>query len=165
MRSFAWYGLPPLVWMALIWGASSDLGSADNTAGPIAWIVTALFPWATTAQIELAHGALRKFGHLTEYAILAALWFRALYAGRRLASTESALGALAISVSWAMADELHQSFVPSRTASFLDVAFDAIGAALCLFIVARTVSKLPPELELEPRIEGVAEPVAEEVDA
>ena len=151
--------------MALIWGASSDLGSADNTAGPIAWIVTALFPWATTAQIELAHTAVRKVGHLTEYAILAALWFRALYAGCRLPTTQSALGALAVSVSWAIADELHQSFVPSRTASFLDVAFDAIGAALLLFIVARKVAKRPSELDLEPRIEGVAQTVAEEVDA
>ena len=38
------YWLPPLLWMALIWGVSSNLGSADNTAGPVAWILTALFP-------------------------------------------------------------------------------------------------------------------------
>ena len=151
------YWLPPLLWMALIWGVSSNLGSVDNTAGPFAWILTALFPWATVAQIELAHSVIRKFGHLTEYAILAALWFRALYAGRRLPSTQSALAALAISVAWAIADEVHQSFVPSRSASALDVLFDSTGAALILFVVAR--------LHFEPRVEGVAQAVAEEVDA
>ena len=136
MRSFARYWLPPLLWMALIWGVSSDLGSVDNTAGPVGWIVTMLFPWATAAQIELAHRVIRKFGHLTEYAILAAL---------------------AISIAWAIADEVHQSFVPSRSASALDVLFDSAGAALILFVVAR--------LHLEPRIQRVAQAVAEEVDA
>ena len=165
MRSFGRYWLPPLLWMALIWGVSSDLGSVDNTAGPVGWIVTMLFPWATAAQVELAHGVIRKFGHLTEYAILAALWFRALYAGRRLRPTPSALAALAISVGWAIADEVHQSFVPSRTASVLDVLFDSTGVALILLVLARTVAKLPSELDFEPRVEGVAQTVAKQVDA
>ena len=152
------YWLPPLLWMALIWSVSSDIGSADHTAGPFAWIFTTLFPWASAAHIELAHGVVRKLGHLIEYAILAALWFRALCAGRRLpSSTPSALGAFAISVGWAIVDEVHQIFVPTRTASVLDVLFDSIGAALILFVVAR--------LHLEPRVEGVAQAVAEEVDA
>ena len=157
MKSFAWYWLPPLFWMALIWSVSSDIGSADNTAGAFGWILTALFPWATPAQIELAHATVRKLGHLAEYAILAALWFRALHAGRRLPSTSSGLAALAVSVGWAIVDEVHQSFVPSRTASSLDVLFDSTGAALVLLVVAR--------LHLEPRVEGVAQAVAEEVDA
>ena len=130
--SFARYWFPPLAWMALIWGLSSDLGSADNTSGLFIWIVTALFPSATPAQIELAHGLVRKLGHLTEYAILAALWFRALHTGRRLQSMPSALAALAISIAWAITDELHQRIVPSRTASPLDVILDTTGATLAL---------------------------------
>ena len=132
MKSFARYWLPPLVWMALIWSMSSDPGSADNSAGPFAWIMTVLFPWATPAQIELAHLAVRKLGHMIEYAILAVLWFRTLYTGRRLPFTSSALAALAISVAWAIADEFHQSFVPSRNASAFDVIFDSTGASLAL---------------------------------
>jgi VanZ family protein len=130
--------------MALIWGASSDLGSADHTAGPVGWILSALFPWATDAQIELFHLVVRKLGHLTEYALLAALWFRALYAGRRLASTPSALAALAISLAWAIADETHQSFVPSRTASVLDVLFDATGAALATVALYVSTTRVSP---------------------
>ena len=130
--TFVGYWLPPLLWMGLIWSVSSDIGSADNTAGAFGWIVTALVPWATPAQIEMAHAVVRKLGHLAEYAILAALWFRTLNTGRRLPPTQSALAALAISVTWAIVDEVHQSFVPSRGASSLDVILDSTGATLCL---------------------------------
>ena len=132
MRLVARYWLPPLVWMAVIWSMSSDLGSADHTVGAVSWLVSAIAPWATPAQIELIHLGVRKLGHLTEYAILAALWFRALHAGRRLPSTRRALAALGISIAWAIGDELHQRFVPSRTASHLDVILDSAGAALAL---------------------------------
>jgi VanZ family protein len=123
--------------MGVIWGLSTDAGSADNTVGLLVWLANRLFPWATPGQVAFAHGVLRKLGHLTEYAILATLWFRALYLERRLGSAPSAWTALAISVAWAGADELHQTFVPSRTASPLDVLLDAAGATLALITLTR----------------------------
>jgi VanZ family protein len=139
---FARYWLPPLVWMALIWGLSTDVASPDNTSGLFVWLMTSLFPSATPAQIELAHRVIRKLGHPMEYAILAALWFRALYVGRRLPSAASAWAALAISVAWAVIDELHQGSVPSRTASTLDVILDTTGATLATLTAhALTVTK------------------------
>jgi VanZ family protein len=135
VTGFAGYGLPPLAWMALIWGFSSDIGSADHTAGIFGWIASLLLPWATPAQVALLHGLVRKLAHVTEYAILAALWFRALHGGRGLASAPSALAALGISIGWAIADELHQALVPSRTGSPLDVLVDATGAALGIVVL------------------------------
>ena len=132
MRAFLRYWLPPLAWMAVIWTLSADVASADHTSGFVVWIMTALFPSASQAQIALAHGLLRKLGHLMEYAILAALWFRALHTGRHLPMISSVFAALAISVAWAVADEFHQTFVPSRTASPLDVILDTTGATLAL---------------------------------
>lgn len=134
MTAFARYWLPPLLWMSLIWGLSSDVGSADTTLGLFGWLVSQIFPWATPAQIAFAHDLVRKLGHVTEYAILAALWFRATHAGHGLASGSSALTALAISVGWAIIDEVHQSFVPSRTASPHDVLLDSLGATLAVLI-------------------------------
>ncbi len=130
MNAFARYWLPPLLWMALIWGLSSDVGSAAQTSRFFVPLLTWLLPWATPAQIALAHGLVRKLGHLVEYAILAALWFRALRGERRLALPISAWIALATSVAWAILDELHQSTVASRTASATDVLLDAAGATL-----------------------------------
>ncbi len=39
-------------------------------------------------------------------------------------------GALVISVLWAVGDELHQAFVPSRSPSITDVGIDTLGVLL-----------------------------------
>src|SRR5688500_19210947 len=56
--------------------------------------------------------ALRKLAHAAEYAVLGALLFRTL--GRELQ-------AIAIGIAYAVTDEVHQAFVPSRLVSPLDV--------------------------------------------
>jgi VanZ family protein len=95
--------------------------------------------WATVAEINLV---LRKLGHLTEYAILATLLWRAL---RDLVRSRSfyplALIALIACAIFATTDEFHQSFIPSRTASPNDVMIDICGAAtglvICMLFAAR----------------------------
>ena len=71
---------------------------------------------------------LRKGAHLTEYAILGALLYRAL--GRMLP-------ALVLGILYAATDELHQGFVRGRHSSPFDVAFDACGLALGLLAWTR----------------------------
>jgi hypothetical protein len=44
--------------------------------------------------------------------------------------------ALAVAVAWASVDEIHQTSVPSRTGSPVDVAIDATGAAAALAVIA-----------------------------
>lgn len=73
---------------------------------------------------------LKKGAHFTAYAILAALLFAALGAGRR------AWGwAWLLAVLYACTDEWHQSFVPGRHPSPSDVLIDAGGAAAALAII------------------------------
>jgi VanZ family protein len=132
VKIFVSYWLPPLLWMALIWGLSSDVGSAAQTSRFLLPLLKWLLPWASPAQTELLHGLIRKSGHVVEYAVLAALWFRTLRRERGLALPASAWAALGISLAWAIADELHQSTVASRTASAVDVMIDGVGAALAL---------------------------------
>jgi len=38
-------------------------------------------------------------------------------------------------VLWAATDEFHQSLVPTRTASFMDVGIDTAGGILALFVI------------------------------
>jgi VanZ family protein len=71
---------------------------------------------------------LRKGAHLTEYAILGALLYRAL--GREAL-------ALAIGIAYAATDELHQHFVRGRHASPIDVGIDAVGVALGMLVWLR----------------------------
>ncbi len=102
MRSVGRYA-PPLALMGVIFllSSQSSLPRVDNDFGV----------------------ALSKAVHMAEYALLWALWVRAV-AGP---PPRAALGALAIAMAYAVSDELHQSFVAGRHASPFDVAIDAAG--------------------------------------
>ena len=100
--------LPVVVWAAVIFTFSS-----------IPSLSTGLGTWDTT---------LRKGAHLTEYAILGGLLYRAL--GREPL-------ALALGIAYATTDELHQYFVRGRHASPVDVAIDAVGIAVGMLLWLR----------------------------
>ncbi len=68
--------------------------------------------------------------HGAGYGALAALLLRALAAARWEAVTaRTALLAAALATAYGATDELHQWFVPGRTAQWSDLAADATGAA------------------------------------
>jgi VanZ family protein len=100
--------LPVLAWAAVIFTFSS-----------IPSLSSGLGAWDTV---------LRKGAHITEYAVLGALLYRAL---------EREAPALAAGIAYAAADELHQHFVRGRHASPVDVAIDAVGVALGMLIWLR----------------------------
>jgi VanZ family protein len=100
--------LPVFAWAAVIFAFSS-----------IPSLSSGLGVWDTV---------LRKGAHITEYAILGALLYRAL--GREAL-------ALAVGIAYAATDELHQHFVRGRHASPIDVAIDALGVALGMLVWLR----------------------------
>ena len=128
--------LPPALWMVAILTLSSDLGSAEHSEHWLVPLFRFLAPWATPSQLGALHGLARKAGHLTEYAVLAALWYRAFARGRRLPPRTAAAIAFSISLAFAMLDEARQSLVPTRTGSLMDVAIDGIGALLATLVAA-----------------------------
>ena len=80
----------------------------------------------------------RKLIHFGEYALLCALWWRALRTV--MPPMRAVLVAFLLSSGYAASDELHQSFVEGRDGRPLDWAIDAAGAgvvALCLRYRAR----------------------------
>jgi len=135
MRPTDW--LPPVLWMGVIVGLSTDTASAEHTGRLLLPVLRWLLPWATPGQVDTIHGLVRKGAHLTEYAILAALWYRAFRRGPTLGPRAAGLGTLVISVTWAILDEWHQSFMPARTSSAVDVAIDGAGAAVALLVAYR----------------------------
>ena len=132
MRPAHW--LPPVLWMAVTVWLSTDIASGEHTSQLLLPALRWLLPWATPGQLATVHRLLRKGAHLTEYAILAALWYRAFMRERNLSARAAAWTAFAISLAWAALDEWHQSFLPSRTSSAVDVALDGAGAALALVV-------------------------------
>jgi VanZ family protein len=96
------------------------------------------------ARVETAHTFIRKCAHLTEYAVLALLLWRAVRRPvkndpRPWVWPEAGL-ALAMVFLCAASDEFHQIFVPTRTALLSDVFIDTAGGAaslLALWIIGR----------------------------
>lgn len=137
MSFFLKYWLPVVLWMAIIFIASTDLMSAEHTSriiGPfLHWIYPPISP-LTVMRLQLA---IRKAAHVSEYAVLALLLYRAfvhtVFFGRVILS-----GALVVLICafYAVTDEFHQSFVPSRTASMRDVLIDGFGAAIAVCFYA-----------------------------
>ena len=117
----------------LIW-LSSDAFSAAQTGGRLEALLRWLLPAITTEQVERVHMLVRKSAHVTVYALLAALWLRAFLRERVLPLPAAAWVAFAITVAWACVDEMHQSTVASRAGSAVDVAIDAVGAAVVVLL-------------------------------
>ncbi len=138
-RSLSRYWLPVLIWMCVIFSASSDRMSMAHSSRIITPIVRWLFPHFSDQAVEEAVFYGRKFAHVAEYAILALLVWRALHNPGRSdphpwSWPEAARAALLVLL-YAAADEFHQSFVPSRDASLRDVLLDTSGAILALLFL------------------------------
>ena len=74
-----------------------------------------------------------KLLHMLAYALLASL---ALFAVRALSSSpaRTAAGTFAMSALYGAVDEVHQSFVPGRSSSLLDLLADSMGAAIVALV-------------------------------
>lgn len=107
-RSIAVAWLPVLAYMGLIWFLSSR-----PLTLPLVW-----FPHRD------------KLVHLVEYAMLGALAARAIHGSMQITLRAALVWAFALSVCWGALDELHQAFVPRRSADVLDLAADVAGALL-----------------------------------
>jgi VanZ family protein len=128
------YG-PLLLWIAFISFASTGEFSASNTSRIIGPLLLWLFPELSDAKLAAIHFLTRKVAHFTEYAVLGFLARRAF-----VSSSWSSIqrrwfefGMLLVVVN-SLLDELHQSFVPTRTASLYDSLIDIAGGFTVLFI-------------------------------
>ena len=70
--------LPALLWLALILCASADSFSASHTSRFIEPALRWLFPHFGPLRLIEIHGWIRKAAHVTEYGVLAILFWRAL---------------------------------------------------------------------------------------
>jgi VanZ family protein len=123
--------LPIILWMGVIFLASTDLGSAEHTGSIVLWALRLISGGhLSLPAMEEIHHLIRKGAHLTEYAVLGCLLWRAFAAQPGLPRIWTASASLLIAALYACSDEYHQSFVPSRTSSIYDVAIDTVGAAV-----------------------------------
>jgi VanZ family protein len=104
--------------------------------GPFLAALAVVFWLSSMSEVPGAHYFWDKFLHTVGYAGLGILALRAFHGGferPRLAPT--LLAGLAV-ILWGISDEFHQSFVPGRNSSALDVLADAVGFACAVVLLA-----------------------------
>ena len=122
------------IWMGVIYWMSAMPGDiSGDQSGMIVDLIRTVIRWAFGAQAAEAVSAdtigflVRKAAHMTEYAVLFALYWRALsLSGAR----HPGFVALVMSACYAATDEWHQGFVADRNPSPIDVGIDTLGAAV-----------------------------------
>jgi VanZ family protein len=81
---FLKYWMPIFVWLSVIFVGSTDLMSAEQTSRFLVPFLRWLKPDISPETIAQIHFLFRKLGHISEYAILAMLFWRAVYRGTNL---------------------------------------------------------------------------------
>ena len=139
-RSFRFltHYLPLLIWLGFIFFASSGQFSANNTSRIVGPLVLWLFPNTSPETLSVIHGITRKLAHFTEYALLAFLAARAFRtSANAFLRNNWFMVSFALVAVYALHDEYHQSFVPSRTASVVDCLIDMFGGLTMLLFLRR----------------------------
>ncbi len=145
---------PVAGWLAIIRLESTDIASARNTLGLLDKACALLFGHLDPRLLIAINGVLRKGGHCIGYGILSVLVFLALKHTYRdcvkpgINRSPGAFWGDSWRLDWAFLavlfvlvtaslDEIHQTFLRSRTGRWQDVAIDAGGALLMqLFLYA-----------------------------
>lgn len=108
-QSFTAQWLPVFLWASVIFFFSS-------------------LPQQKVGETFISDFIIKKIAHISEYAILFALTFRAT--GKKFIQT------FVFVIFYAILDEIHQGFVPGRTPKIYDVlGFDLTGANIAAFML------------------------------
>ena len=128
--------------MTFISFASSASFSASNTSPVLGHLLQWLFPNASEQTLLFLHFVVRKLAHFVEYAILGLLAARALRNSPNFGVRDRwFLISAALVIAYALVDEYHQSFVPSRTGSISDSFVDMAGGLSALLVCRRLLRK------------------------
>ena len=127
---------PLILWIAVVFTASSTAGASQNTSIIIRPLLEWLFPSTPAATLDIYHGYIRKCAHFTEYGVLAFFAARAFWNSshailRRFWFVVAFLTVFAV----ASLDEYNQSFNALRTGSFYDTLLDASGGLTIILVL------------------------------
>lgn len=138
--------VPAILWAAAIWLFSTASFSALGTSRFILPLLQWLQPRASQETLEFLHFLIRKSAHFVEFFIFSLLVLRGVRGERAGWRMAWGLAAVLIAACYAALDELHQAFVPERTASPMDSLLDTCGAVAAQLLAglhARRASRNP----------------------
>jgi VanZ family protein len=131
LSKFLKYWFPVLLCVGFIYWMSTNMFSAHNTYFFLEPVIRFFFPSISHRRLVMIHNLVRKAAHVTEYFAIGLLLFRAFRSGsndRRY--LRWALSSVVVIALLAASDEYHQSGLPTRTGSMMDIGIDTMGGVL-----------------------------------
>jgi VanZ family protein len=127
--------LPVIIWAAIIFLFSAN--PDPYTLLPEVWRTLTPLPRVTSFSLTELIG---QTMHFIEYAILAFLLSRALF-HHQTTTRKNLLIIILLTMLYALSDEIHQLFVPSRTFQLFDLFIDLLGAITGSLIYKKYLTK------------------------
>ena len=129
------YTILTLLWMLVIFSMSAQPAEVSGSKSSFITvrIVSLFIDNPTQELIDTVETVIRKLCHFLEYALLSVLIYKTLES-YGLKKRGCAL-CIAVSMLYAISDEIHQYFVPGRACRLYDILIDTLGAVSgCLAI-------------------------------
>lgn len=145
--ALVWYArtwLPVVICIVAILCESTDTFSSAHTRGWLRHLAEALFGPIRQISWDHANFAVRKTGHFLGYGLMGLAWLRAwLLTWLHLLHRRGALLWRSCSVAMALfstllcatSDEIHQTYIPSRTGLVSDAWLDTSGATVLILLM------------------------------
>src|SRR5262249_33697549 len=125
-----------LAWAAQMYRFSTGRYSSEASWTLLEKLLQLVGVTPPPSTVSALNTIIRKLAHLIEYAALTLLLYRSLAKEQPLRWRPNlAFWCTGIASIYAMSDEFHQVFVPSRRAAALDWGIDLAGAAFAMFVL------------------------------
>jgi VanZ family protein len=127
---------PVALGMIMIAIESQEFMGSNYTAGPLRHFFEKLFGHVSEEDWDIVHHYMRKSGHFLGYGLIGLAWLRAWW--KTLPHShffQDALLALLGTAAIASCDEWHQTFLPNRTGTPVDVFLDCTGSLVLQLLV------------------------------
>lgn len=118
------------------------IGRFLNAWLPPLIIMTIIFALSTRQNLSISTEHAVNFSffktlHVLEYGLLTLLFFRALFLTTKLLYEKMIMISIFLTILYSISDEIHQTYVPTRTGQPRDILIDAIG----IFIMGLLIYK------------------------
>ena len=134
-----------LIWMIVVFNFSNQDGNKSSVTSSkvtkvVVDIVTKDKEEPNKQTTETIEKVVRKGAHYTIYTIGGFLIMNYTYSMEK-AKKQKVLGSLLFGIFYAVTDEIHQYFVPGRSARVFDVGIDTLGVltGICIYLAIMAV--------------------------
>lgn len=137
-----------VIWMGSIFIFSNQRGEkSSNTSGGTINFILKKLPFVKDLNeqdfsdlAEKLQLPVRKLAHFTMYAIGGVLFYM-LFNEYNLEDKNKLIYSFCLCLTYAILDEVHQCFVPGRSAQITDVLIDSVGSILAIIITKKVHTK------------------------